>query len=161
MLSSGSSTRFIVDPGSPGCFPGRRFPRSRSDRSPPFFLYGLSDDGGRDDVDESLRPCRSSSSTRADKCSTCTDSRPACAVSAAISRYASVSRTASSAAGRPDSSSAEGTPVTTGNDHHSSQPVNNPARRGASHLPPPPRASLVRAKVSYPACIRRFGLPGG
>ena len=36
-VSSGSSTRFIVIPGSPGCFPGRRFPRSRSDRSPPFF----------------------------------------------------------------------------------------------------------------------------
>ncbi len=53
-LSSGSSTRFIVVPGSPGCLPGRRFPRSRSDRSAPF-LYGLSDDGGRDDVDESLR----------------------------------------------------------------------------------------------------------
>jgi hypothetical protein len=30
--SSGSSTRFIVIPGSPGCFPGRRFPRSRSER---------------------------------------------------------------------------------------------------------------------------------
>ena len=54
-LLSGSSTRFIVVPGSPGCLPGRRFPRSRSDRSPFFFLYGLSDDGGRDDVDESLR----------------------------------------------------------------------------------------------------------
>jgi hypothetical protein len=46
---------FIVVPGSPGCFPGRRFPRSRSDRSRPFFLYGLSDDGGRDDEAESLR----------------------------------------------------------------------------------------------------------
>ena len=55
----------IVVPGSPGCFPGRRFPRSRSDRSRPFFLYGLSDDGGLDDVDESLPACRSRSSTRA------------------------------------------------------------------------------------------------
>ncbi len=54
-LSSGSSTRFIVVPGSPGCLPGRRFPRARKDRSAPFLLYGLSDDGGRDDVDESLR----------------------------------------------------------------------------------------------------------
>ena len=53
-VSSGSSTRCIVVPGSPGCLPGRRFPRSRSDRSAPF-LYGLSDDGGRDDVDESRR----------------------------------------------------------------------------------------------------------
>ena len=47
--------RFIVVPGSPGCLPGRRLPRSRSDRSAPFFLYGLSDDGGCDEVDESLR----------------------------------------------------------------------------------------------------------
>ena len=54
MTSSGSSTRFIVDPGSPGCLPGRRFPRSRSDRSLLFFLYGLSEDGGRDDVEEFL-----------------------------------------------------------------------------------------------------------
>ncbi len=46
---------FIVVPGSPGCLPGRRFPRSRSDQSLLFFLYGLSDDGGRDDVAESLR----------------------------------------------------------------------------------------------------------
>jgi len=38
-------------------------PRSRSDRFRPFFLYGLSDDGGRDDVDESRRAWRSSSST--------------------------------------------------------------------------------------------------
>jgi hypothetical protein len=66
----GSSTRRIVVPGSPGCLPGRRFPRSRSDRSR-LFLYGLSDEGGRDDVDESRRPRRSSSSTRADKRSTC------------------------------------------------------------------------------------------
>jgi hypothetical protein len=39
---------------------------ARSDRSPPFFRYGLSDDGGRDEVDESLRACRSSSSTLAE-----------------------------------------------------------------------------------------------
>jgi hypothetical protein len=64
MTLSGSSTRLIVDPGSPGCLPGRRFPRSRSDRSF-FFLYGLSDDGGRDDVDESLPACRSIRPSRA------------------------------------------------------------------------------------------------
>ena len=52
-------------PGSPGCLPGRRFPRYRSDRSRGFFLYGLSDDGGRDDTDESIPARRSSSSTRA------------------------------------------------------------------------------------------------
>ena len=51
----GLSTSFIVVPGSPGCFPGRRFPFSRSDRSRDgFFPYGLSDDGGLDDVEESF-----------------------------------------------------------------------------------------------------------
>jgi len=74
--------RFIVAPGAPGCLPGRRLPRSRSDRSRGFFLYGLSDDGGREDTDESLPARRSSSSTRA--CS-----RP-------ISRHASASLSASS-----------------------------------------------------------------
>src|ERR1022692_2909862 len=106
-------------------------PTFRGNPTPPTprDLYGLSEEGGRDDVDESLRACRSRSSTRA-------ESRSICAVSSAISRYASASRTASSAAGRADSSSVEGTPgtpVTPGNDHHSGQPVNNPPRRVASH----------------------------
>jgi len=64
MTSAGSSTRLIVDPGSPGCFPGRRCPRSRSDQSLLFFLYGLSEDGGLDDIDESLPASRSSRSIR-------------------------------------------------------------------------------------------------
>ena len=74
-------------------------------------------------MDESLRACRSSSSTRA-------ESRVTCTVSSAISWYASASRAASTAAGRTNSSSSEGTPGTAGtpgNDHHSGQPVNNPA----------------------------------
>ena len=40
ILSSGSSMRFIVVPGSPGCLPGRRLPRSRSDRSAPLSYTG-------------------------------------------------------------------------------------------------------------------------
>ena len=52
-------------PGSPGCFPGARFPFSRSDRSAGFSLYGLSDVGGLDDVEESFPARRSSASTRA------------------------------------------------------------------------------------------------
>jgi hypothetical protein len=93
ILSSGSSVSFIVVPGTPGCLPGRRLPRSRSDRSRLFNLYGLSDDGGRDDTDESRRTRRSRSSTRA-------ASRSFRAVSSPISRYASASRAASSAAGQ-------------------------------------------------------------
>jgi hypothetical protein len=57
-------------PGSPGCFPGRRFPRSRSDRSLGFFACGLSEDGGLDEFDESLPSRRSSSATRAASAST-------------------------------------------------------------------------------------------
>jgi hypothetical protein len=108
-------------PGSPGCLPGRRLARSRSDRSLPFFLYGLSDDEGRDEVDESLPAQRSSSSIRE--------------VSPAISRYASASRAASSACGNADSSSAEGTPGASGtaaHHRHSRPPVNNPPLRVAS-----------------------------
>ena len=88
-----------------------------------------SEEGGREDVEESLRACRSSCSTRA-------ESRSICAVSPPISRYASASRTASSAAGKADSSSAEGTPGTAGtpgNDHHPGQLINNQPRRVASH----------------------------
>ena len=98
--SSGLSMSFIVVPGSPGCLPGRRFPRSRSDRSRGLFLYGLSDDGGRDEFDESRPARRSRSSTRARSCP--------------ISWYASASRAASSACGSADSSSAESTPGTSG-----------------------------------------------
>jgi len=36
--------------------PGLRPERPRSDRSPGFFLYGLSEDGGLEDVEESLPP---------------------------------------------------------------------------------------------------------
>jgi len=132
-VSSGSSMRFIVAPGLPGCLPGRRFPRSRSDRSAPLFLYGLSEEGGRDDVDESFPAWRSN-------CPTLDARRSFCAVSSAISRYASTSRAARSAADRAESSSAEGTPGTpdtTAYDHHSGPPVNNPSRRVAACQPQP------------------------
>ena len=120
----------IVAPGLPGCLPGRRFPRSRSDRSAPFFLYGLSDEGGRDDV-ESFPAWRSS-------CPTLAASRSFYAVSSPISRYASASSAASSAAGSAESSSAEGTPGTlgtTGDDHHPAPPVSKPLPRVATPAP--------------------------
>ena len=97
-------------------------------------------------MDESLRACRSSCSTRA-------ESRPACAVSSPISRYASASRAASSAAGRACNSSAEGrrgTAGTTGNDHHSGPPVNNRPRASpaapATTPAQPPGASTLRPR---------------
>src|SRR5437660_4896245 len=131
MTSEGLSIRFIADPGSPGCFPGRRFPRSRSERSG-LFLYGLSEDGGLDEVDEYFPASHSSRPTRA-------ASSSFRAVSSPISRYAPASSAASSAAGRADSSSSDGTPGaadTPGNDHHPCQMIKHPPRRvAASHRP--------------------------
>ena len=62
--SSGSATCRSVEDSAPGCLPRFRPLRPRSDRSRGFFLYGLSDDGGLDDVPESLPRRRSSSATR-------------------------------------------------------------------------------------------------
>jgi hypothetical protein len=116
-------------------------------------------------VDESWRARRSRSSTRA-------DSRSICAVSSPISRHASASRTASSAAGRADSSSADGIPGTAGthgNDHHSGQLINNPPRQVASHplsatTPSPAtgrkhtrRSTYVNSYVQAAALARRIG----
>ena len=98
---------------------------------------------------------RSSSSTRAESRSFSAVSRSTCPVSSAISRYAPASRTASPAAGSADSSSAEGRPGTadtTGNDHHSSPPINNAPRRVT-----PQRHDLVghdRPRDPAPRCDR-------
>ena len=90
-------------PGSVSLLEQERWvPRSRSDRSR-FFLYGLSNNGGRSRrTDESFPACRSSCPTRADSPSTC-------AVNSPINRYASASRAADSATGSADRSSAERT----------------------------------------------------
>ena len=100
-----------------------------------------------------LHPCRQA---------LCLLSQPPGPRSSAISRYASASRTASSAGGRADSSSAEGTPgtpVTPGNDQHSGQPVSNQHRRVTSHPPaatvpaqgrPAPRHQVSRVRCSSP-----------
>jgi hypothetical protein len=63
-ISSGSATCRSVKDSAPGCLPRFRPLRPRSDRSRGFFLSGLSDDGGLDDVPESLPRRRSSSATR-------------------------------------------------------------------------------------------------
>src|ERR1035441_5772615 len=60
-ISPGSADCFKVEDGAPGCLPGARPDRPRKDRSLLFFLYGLSEDGGFDDVEESLPRRRSSS----------------------------------------------------------------------------------------------------
>jgi hypothetical protein len=52
-VSSGLSDCFSVLDCVPGCLPGLRPDLPRSDLSFGFFLYGLSEDGGLDDVEDS------------------------------------------------------------------------------------------------------------
>ena len=145
-VSSGLATWRSVDDCAPGCFPRLRPLRWRSDRSLGF-LYGLSDDGGLDDVEESLRTRRLRSSTSA-------DSRSTRAVSSPISRYASASRPASSGGGSADSSSAEGTSGTPGTPHNHRHPgpqVNNPRQRVANP-PAPVNPGRAATSASCAAC---------
>ena len=138
----GLSTSFIVVPGSPGCFPGRRFPFSRSDRSRDgFFPYGLSDDGGLDDVEESFPARRSRASTRAASrpfSATASSTRAVSSrtwpVSCAITRYASASRSASTPRGKTASSSADGRPGSSGTarNHATTTAWSHPEQRTAT-----------------------------
>jgi len=90
-LWPGSPDCFSVEDCAPGCFPGLRPDRPRSDRSLLFFLYGLSEDGGFEDVEESLPRRRSSSSTRATSACSCASLAASCAA-ASSSRAAAASR---------------------------------------------------------------------
>ncbi len=89
ITSSGSATMLRVCPGSPGCFPRGRPDDVRDDRFGAF-VYGSSDDGGRDDVRLSLPAWRSSSSTRAVNRSI-SASRSAIAAACSTTRHASSS----------------------------------------------------------------------
>lgn len=73
--SSGLGDCRSVADCAPGCFPGRR----RSDRSRGFFVYGLSEEGGFDEVEESLPRPRSSSATRPDSTAICAWAAASCA----------------------------------------------------------------------------------
>src|SRR5450755_1052403 len=69
---SGVSDNDRDTPGSPGCFPGLRPDRSRDDRGlAGCLLHGASEDGGREEFDESAPSRRSSSATRAVNLSIC------------------------------------------------------------------------------------------
>jgi hypothetical protein len=92
-VSPGSGDCRSVEDSAPGCFPGRRPDVPRSDRSFGFFLHGLSDEGGFDDVPESLSSRRRSSST-------CTASAATCASRAASCAAASSSRSRAAARSR-------------------------------------------------------------
>ncbi len=61
---SGSSLRLREIPGAPGCVPGLRPERVRDERFRAGLFHGASDDGGRDEFDESIPRRRSNSATR-------------------------------------------------------------------------------------------------
>ena len=149
--SSGSSTSFIVVPGSPGCLPGRRLPRSRSDRSRASSYTGCPTTAAATTRTNPSPPAARAASTRADSPSTC-------AVSSPISRYASASRAASSAGGSADSSSAEGTRA-----HRAQQAkIIIPARQSTTHRDVS-RQRIRHAMNSHKTLtlaekLRRFGL---
>ena len=108
----------------PGCFPRLRPLRWRSDRSLGFFLYGPSDDGGFDDVEESLPRRRSSSATRSLSAANraCAASRAAVAAASCASLASMTSRNralaARSAATSAGRSSPAGSGGRSGTSHH-------------------------------------------
>ena len=124
MISSGSATWRSVEDSAPGCFPGLRPLRPRSDRSLGFFLYGLSDDGGFDDVEESLPRRRSISATRSLSAAILASaaSRAALAAASCASRASMTSRSraldARRVATRARSSSPAGSGGRSGTSYH-------------------------------------------
>jgi hypothetical protein len=91
--SSGSSTRLREDDAAPGCLPGFRPDLTRDERFlAGCFAHGASDEGGRDEFDESWPSRCSSSAIRRSRCSN--------AVSKSRTRASSCSTIASNA---PDS----------------------------------------------------------
>jgi hypothetical protein len=133
-VSPGLATCRSVDDCEPGCFPRPRPLRWRSDRSPDFFLYGLSDDGGLDDVDESWPRRRSSSATRplsaANRASAA--SRPASATASCASLASMISRSRALAARSAATSTGR------------SSPAGSAGRSATSHHDRTPRSSSSR-----------------
>src|SRR2546423_13620047 len=89
-VTSGWGDCLSVDDCAPGCFPGLRPDLPRSDRSRGL-RYGPSDDGGFDDVEESLSSRRRNSSTCAASAAICASRTASCAA-ASSSRAAAASR---------------------------------------------------------------------
>jgi hypothetical protein len=71
IVSSGSSTRLRETDDAPGCLPGLRPDAIRDERFFAGFLsQGASDDGGREEFDESADSRRSSAQIRSDSSAT-------------------------------------------------------------------------------------------
>ena len=104
----GSGDCFSVEDGAPGCLPGLRPDWPRSDRSFGFFVYGLSDEGGLEEVDESLSRRRRSSSTCAASAASCAAASSSRARAASRSRALTASSSATRARSHASSSDAGG-----------------------------------------------------
>jgi len=140
-VSPGSADCFSVEDGAPGCLPGLRPDRPRKDRSRVFFLYGLSEDGGFEDVEESLPRRRSSSSTRAASTASCAAASSSRAAAASRSRALSASSSATRA--RNASSAGGGTGGISDTSHHDQhiRTAIKPTRRaGPPKISPSPSA---------------------
>ena len=142
-ISPGSADCLKVEDGAPGCLPGARPDRPRKDRSLLFFLYGLSEDGGFDDVEESLPRRRSSSPTRATSTASCASLAASCAAAsssraAAASRSAAFAASSSATRARSAASAGSGTDGVSGTSHHDQhiRTVIKPTRRAG-----PPKIS--------------------
>src|SRR5271165_5208583 len=141
-VSSGLPDCSSVEDGAPGCLPGLRPDLPRSDLSFGFFLYGLSEEGGLDDVEESLPSSRWSSSTRAASASICAASSSRSAA-ACRSRALPASSSATRARSHPAGSDGD-TGGVSDTSRSSSEPAirdqhDTPGRLTKDQEPGPPR----------------------
>jgi hypothetical protein len=146
-VSPGWGDCFSVEDCAPGCLPGLRPDLPRSDRSRGFFLYGLSDDGGFDDVEESLSRRRRSSST-------CAASAAIWASRAASCAAASSSRAAAASRSRALSSSSS---ATRARSHATSSEAGTCGVSDTSRTPPQPADSYqddTRSRLAQPSSPR-------
>ena len=89
MVSFGSSTSGIAEPGAPFCLPGSR-PEERRDERRSGLRYGESEDGGLFEVEESF-PSRCLSSASSAACAAITSRRTAFAARSSTTSPASSS----------------------------------------------------------------------
>ena len=100
---------------APGCLPGSRPERPRSDRSSGFFWYGLPEEDGFDDVDESppgfrrnSSTCAASASIRASRTASCAAASSSRSAAARRSRAFTASSSATRARSHPESDGGTG-----------------------------------------------------
>jgi hypothetical protein len=145
-VSSTSSMRLLEDDDAPGCLPGLRPDLLRDERFfAGFFDHGASEDGGREEFDESQANRRSSSVTRCVNAATMRRSSSCSARNTAFSvrnPAFSARSTAFSAASCP--SSARSGPTTPSPD-----PSRRSTQHAGDHVTPAPPATTTPGMNSY------------